>query len=201
MPWGIYLNVLCTVVPLLAIIIYTKNKHLTWFKPGNSVPEFGHYYFAWYSPGGVFTTNSQDINHKNVCEKGTFTITATPSRDIGLDNVWVSEHQFSLIIKLQTPTVNLLVLIDLINMFMYGAEIYASVKKGCHSFRSWLVAYSTPNHYLNQNWFISQLGRSPKVVALFQLQTLVAIWYDFFNCMIQSKWNQIMQESTIVIII
>ena len=34
-----------------------------------------------------------------------------------------------------------------------------------------------------------QSGRSPKVVALFLLQTLVAIWYDYFNCMIQSKWN------------
>ena len=44
-------------------------------------------------------------------------------------------------------------------------------------------------------------GRSPKVVALFVLQTLVAIWYDFFNCMIQSKWNEIIQESTITIMI
>ena len=32
-----------------------------------------------------------------------------------------------------------------------------------------------------------QSGRSPKVVALFLLQTLVAIWYDFFNCMMQSN--------------
>ena len=39
-----------------------------------------------------------------------------------------------------------------------------------------------------------QSGRSAKVVALFLLQTLVAIWYNFFNCMIQSKWNQIIQE-------
>ena len=44
-------------------------------------------------------------------------------------------------------------------------------------------------------------ARSPKVVALFLLQTSVAMWYDFFNCMIQSKWNQIIQESTIIIII
>ena len=43
-----------------------------------------------------------------------------------------------------------------------------------------------------------QSGRSPKVVAPFLLQTLVAIWYDFFNSMIQSKWNQIIQESTII---
>ena len=28
---------------------------------------------------------------------------------------------------------------------------------------------------------IDQSGRSPKVVALFMLQTLVAIWYDFFQ--------------------
>ena len=46
-----------------------------------------------------------------------------------------------------------------------------------------------------------QSGRSPKVVAPFLLQTLVAIWYDFFNCMMQSKWNQIIQELTIIIII
>ena len=46
-----------------------------------------------------------------------------------------------------------------------------------------------------------QSRRSPKVVALFLLQTLVAIWYDFFNCMIQSKRNQIIQKSTIIIII
>ena len=38
-------------------------------------------------------------------------------------------------------------------------------------------------------------------VALFLLQALVAIWYDFFNCMIQSKWNRIIHESTILIII
>ena len=50
-------------------------------------------------------------------------------------------------------------------------------------------------------WLTHQSGRSPKVVAHFLLQTLVAIWYDFSNCMIQSKWNQIMQESTIIIII
>ena len=36
---------------------------------------------------------------------------------------------------------------------------------------------------------LHQSGRSPKVVALFLLQTLVAIWYDFFNCLIQSKWT------------
>ena len=46
-----------------------------------------------------------------------------------------------------------------------------------------------------------QSGRSPKVVALFLLQTSVAIWYDFFNCMIQSQWNQNIQESTIIIMI
>ena len=34
-----------------------------------------------------------------------------------------------------------------------------------------------------------QSRRSPKVVALFLLQTLVAISYDYFSCMIQSKWN------------
>ena len=39
-----------------------------------------------------------------------------------------------------------------------------------------------------------QSGTSPKIVALFLLQTLVAIYYDFFKCMIQSKWNQIMHE-------
>ena len=53
-------------------------------------------------------------------------------------------------------------------------------------------------------WPLVQLehsGRSPKVVAPFLLQTLVAIWYDIFNCMIQSKSNQIIQESTIIIII
>ena len=36
-----------------------------------------------------------------------------------------------------------------------------------------------------------QSGRSPKVVAVFLLQTLVAILYDYFNCMMQSKWNLI----------
>ena len=50
-------------------------------------------------------------------------------------------------------------------------------------------------------WDRYQSGRSPKVVALFLLQTLVAIWYDFFNYMMQSKWNQIIQSSTIIIII
>ena len=39
--------------------------------------------------------------------------------------------------------------------------------------------------------FCKQSGRSPKVVALFLLQTLVAIWYDYFNCMIQSKRSHI----------
>ena len=48
--------------------------------------------------------------------------------------------------------------------------------------------------------YADQSGRSPKVVALFLLQTLVAIWYDFFNCMIKSKWNQIIQETTTIII-
>ena len=38
----------------------------------------------------------------------------------------------------------------------------------------------------------NQSGRSPKVVELFLLQTLVAIKYDYFNCMIQSKRNQIL---------
>ena len=47
----------------------------------------------------------------------------------------------------------------------------------------------------------NQSGRSPKEVTPFLLQTLVAISYDFFNCMIQSKWDQIIQESTIIIII
>ena len=32
-----------------------------------------------------------------------------------------------------------------------------------------------------------QSGRSPKVVALFPLQTLAAILYDYLNCIIQSK--------------
>ena len=36
-----------------------------------------------------------------------------------------------------------------------------------------------------------QSGRSPDLVALFLLQKLVAIWYDYFNYMIQFKWNQI----------
>ena len=36
-----------------------------------------------------------------------------------------------------------------------------------------------------------QSGRSPKVVPLFLLQTLVAIQYDYFNSMIQSKRNNI----------
>ena len=36
-----------------------------------------------------------------------------------------------------------------------------------------------------------QSGRSPKVVALFLLQTLVAIYHDYFNCMRQSKLNLI----------
>ena len=35
----------------------------------------------------------------------------------------------------------------------------------------------------------NQSSRSPKVVALFLLLTLVAILYDFFNCMIQLKSN------------
>ena len=38
----------------------------------------------------------------------------------------------------------------------------------------------------------NQSGRSPKVVALFLLQTLVAISYDYFNCMIQSKRSHIL---------
>ena len=44
-------------------------------------------------------------------------------------------------------------------------------------------------------------GRSPKIVALCLLLTLVAIRYDFFNCMIQSKWNKIIHESTIIMLI
>ena len=39
---------------------------------------------------------------------------------------------------------------------------------------------------------LNQSGRSPKVVAFFLLQTLVAIWYDYFNCMIQSKRSHIL---------
>ena len=46
-----------------------------------------------------------------------------------------------------------------------------------------------------------QSGRSPKVVALFQLQTLVAILHDYFICIIQSQWNQFIHESTIIMII
>ena len=75
-------------------------------------------------------------------------------------------------------------------------ELYRIIasSKSCHdSLCSGVADYST--------MFTYQSGRSPKVVALFLLQTLVAIWYDFFNCMIQSKWNQIIQESTIIIII
>ena len=45
-----------------------------------------------------------------------------------------------------------------------------------------------------------QSGRSPKVVALFLLQTLVAIKSDFLNCMIQSKWYQIIHASSIIIL-
>ena len=37
-----------------------------------------------------------------------------------------------------------------------------------------------------------QSGKSPKVVALFLLQTLVALWYDYFNSMIQSKRSHIL---------
>ena len=56
------------------------------------------------------------------------------------------------------------------------------------------------HHVMSTTWNCSQQsGGSPNVVALFLLQTLVAIWYDFVNCMIQSKWNQIIQESTIII--
>ena len=55
-----------------------------------------------------------------------------------------------------------------------------------------LVSSVTRRHW--HGWRdMKQSGRSPKVVALFLLQTLVAIWYDFFNCMIQSKWNKTMQ--------
>ena len=39
----------------------------------------------------------------------------------------------------------------------------------------------------NGGYFAQQSGRSPKVVALFLLQILVAIEYDYFNCLIQSK--------------
>ena len=53
----------------------------------------------------------------------------------------------------------------------------------------------------HQNGLIHQSGRSPKVVALFLLQTLIAIWYDFFKCMIQSKWYQIIHVLTIIMII
>ena len=41
---------------------------------------------------------------------------------------------------------------------------------------------------------VKQSGRSPEVVALFLLQSLVAIKYDCFNCMIQSKWNQLYMD-------
>ena len=49
-----------------------------------------------------------------------------------------------------------------------------------------LSNFSVLSMFLN-----NQSGRSPKVVALFLLQTLVAIWYDYFNCMIQSKRSHI----------
>ena len=48
---------------------------------------------------------------------------------------------------------------------------------------------------------VYQSGRSPKVAALFLLQTLVEIKYDYFNCIIQSKWNKIILESNIIMII
>ena len=48
---------------------------------------------------------------------------------------------------------------------------------------------------------LQQSGRSPKLVALFLLQKFVAIWYGFLICTIQSKWYQIIQESTIIKII
>ena len=42
-------------------------------------------------------------------------------------------------------------------------------------------------HELTVAWWRHQSGRSPKVVALFLLQTLVAKWYHFFNCMIHQN--------------
>ena len=79
-----------------------------------------------------------------------------------------------------------------------GAMQYAHVQYCWDFCCSYGMVYST---HLLHGYFIEQSGRSPKVVALSLLQTLVAIWYDFFNCMIQSKWNQIIQELTIITMI
>ena len=45
-----------------------------------------------------------------------------------------------------------------------------------------------------------QSGRSPKTVALFLLQTLVAISYEYFNCLIQSKRNHILVPNLVAFI-
>ena len=47
---------------------------------------------------------------------------------------------------------------------------------------------------------LQQSGRSPKVVALFLLQTLVSIKCDYFNCMIQSKRSQILVPNLVAFI-
>ena len=57
--------------------------------------------------------------------------------------------------------------------------------------------------YVSLTWGViwyKQSGRSPKVVVLFLLQTLVAIKYDYFNCMIQSKRNQFLLPNLVAFI-
>ena len=68
----------------------------------------------------------------------------------------------------------------------------------CYMIVALLDGFLNANHV---TFPVNSRGRSPEVVAPFLLQTLVAIWFDFVNCMIQSKWNQIIQDSTITIII
>ena len=90
--------------------------------------------------------------------------------------------------------------------FMAGWNIYplfASTNMGIHPHlatqyqaRAWSYIWAITHRLsidkcvpLRALWDLKQSGRSPKVVALFLLQTLVAIQYDCFYCMTQSKRN------------
>ena len=67
----------------------------------------------------------------------------------------------------------------------------------------WIPAISTETSILgvrNLLRITKQSGRSPKVVAVFLLQTLVTKFYDFFKCMIQSKWNHVLLPNLVAFI-
>ena len=75
-------------------------------------------------------------------------------------------------------------------------------KLNCYYLLQWNVIFDPahqwqigPGAYFKNTLSVREITKSS---STFSAKTLVAI-YDFVNCMIQSKWNQIIQESTIII--